>query len=152
MNDHSFGEAPSKIRMAFARDDRDGASRNIAMYIEPTVFRQGLTAFAAYGEGPGEASIARLVGPQDSSTMGAYLARFHGRSVPWTVRYDEVIVCIEGEFHLRTGERLHTLNPGDVIWIPKDTELAYNGVESLVFIAIAPVDWRIRLQREAEQV
>ncbi|APG86477.1 ethanolamine utilization protein EutQ (plasmid) [Sinorhizobium americanum CCGM7] len=82
--------------------------------------------------------------------MGAYLARFDGRSVPWTVRYDEVIVCIEGDFHLRVGERLHALRPGDVIWIPKNTELVYDGVESLVFIAIAPVDWRIRLQREAE--
>ena len=118
------------------------------MYDEATIFRMASTAFGTYGDGPGEASIARLVGPQDSATMGAYLARFNGRSVPWTVRYDEVIACIEGEFRLQVGPTLHVLNPGDVIWIPKDTELAYDGTDSLVFIAIAPVDWRSRLQQE----
>jgi ethanolamine utilization protein EutQ len=122
------------------------------MYREPTVFRKDTTEFGAYGEGPGEASIARLVGPQESETMGAYLARFNGRCVPWTVRYDEVITCIEGEFRLRVGPTLHALNPGDVIWIPKDTELAYDGADSLVFIAIAPVDWRNRLHQEAAHV
>ncbi|EJZ22725.1 ethanolamine utilization protein EutQ (plasmid) [Rhizobium sp. Pop5] len=122
------------------------------MHREPTVFRKDTTEFAAYGEGPGEASIARLVGPQESETMGAYLARFNGRSVPWTVRYDELITCIEGAFRLRVGLILHTLHPGDVIWIPKDTELAYDGADSLVFIAIAPVDWRNRLSQDATQV
>ena len=121
------------------------------MYREPTIFRKASTTFGTYGEGPGEASIARLVGPQDSSTMGAYLARFNGRSVPWTVRYDEVIACLEGEFRLRVGTMFHILYPGDVIWIPKDTELAYDGSDSLVFIAIAPVDWRSSLQQEPAQ-
>lgn len=121
------------------------------MYDKPTIFRKVSTVFGEYGEGAGQASIARLVGPQDSSTMGAYLARFNGRSVPWMVRYDEVIVCIEGEFWLRVGPTLHILHSGDVIWIPKDTELAYEGADSLVFIAIAPVDWRNRLQQETDQ-
>ncbi|MBB2688873.1 MULTISPECIES: cupin domain-containing protein [Rhizobium] len=116
------------------------------------VFRKDTTEFAAYGEGSGEASIARLVGPRESETMGAYLARFNGRSVPWTVRYDEVITCIEGEFRLRVGPTVHALRPGDVIWIPKDTELAYEGADSLVFIAIAPVDWRTRRHQEAGQM
>lgn len=115
------------------------------MYIKPTIFRKNSTTFSDYGEGEGSASIARLVGQQNSTTMGAYLARFNGRSVPWTVRYDEIIVCIEGEFNLYTGDAVNTLQTGDVIWIPKDTELVYDGVDCLVFIAIAPVDWRAKL-------
>ena len=112
------------------------------MLSEVTVFRKVAQAYRDYGEGKGKASISRLVGPQDSTTMGAYLARFDERSVPWTVRYDELIVCLEGEFRLRVKDSLHVLEAGDVVWVPTGTELAYEGAESLVFIAIAPVDWR----------
>lgn len=112
------------------------------MLSDVTVFRNDAQSFQAYGEGEGKASISRLVGPEDSQTMGAYFARFDGRSVPWTVQYDELIVCIEGEFRLRVAATLHTLKVGDVIWVPNGTDLAYEGTESMVFIAIAPVDWR----------
>ena len=53
------------------------------MHQRPIVFRRATTAFQPYGEGEGNASIARLVGPQDSQTMGAYLARFDERPVTW---------------------------------------------------------------------
>jgi ethanolamine utilization protein EutQ len=111
------------------------------------VFRLGEAHFSEYGEGPGSATIARLVGPQDSSTMGAYFARFDGRAVEWTVRYDELIVCIEGLFRLRTAEGIHELQPGDALWIGDGTELCYEGDGATVFIAIAPVDWRERIAK-----
>ena len=114
------------------------------MHERPIVFRRATTAFQPYGEGQGNASIARLVGPQDSQTMGAYLARFDERPVTWTVRYDEVIVCVEGVLRLTVGGTVHELPPGDVIWIPEDTDVVYNGTDCLAFIAIAPVDWRAR--------
>lgn len=116
------------------------------MIEEIRTFRRAELPFKDYGEGPGAAAISRLVGPGDSATMGAYLARFDGRSVAWTVRYDELIVCIEGEFRLRSGGNVHTLVPGDVLWIPNGTSLRYEGSECLVFIAIAPVDWRSRVE------
>ena len=122
--------------------------REKKMYDKPKVFRRATTEFKPYGEGFGTASIARLVGPQDSLTMGAYLARFDERPVSWTVRYDEVIVCVEGLFRLTTGGAIHELQPGDVIWLPRDTGVVYDGVHSLVFIAIAPVDWRARWGEE----
>ena len=112
-------------------------------------FRRAELPFKDYGDGPGAAAIARLVGPGDSATMGAYLARFDRRSVAWAVQYDELIVCIEGEFRLRSGEDSHTLFPGDVLWIPNGTSLRYEGVACLVFIAIAPVDWRSRIEAVA---
>jgi ethanolamine utilization protein EutQ len=114
------------------------------MQEQPKVFRRATTEFQPYGEGSGNASIARLVGPQDSRTMGAYLARFDERPVAWTVRYDEVIVCVEGVFKLTADGVVHELQPGDVIWIPEGTGLVYDGAYCLVFIAIAPVDWRAR--------
>lgn len=109
------------------------------------LFRQSEITFADYGEGPGSASIARLVGPDSSATMGAYIARFDGRSVAWTVRYDELIFCLSGLFRLRTAEATHELERGDVLWVGEGTELRYEGEAATVFMAIAPVDWRSRL-------
>lgn len=108
------------------------------------LFRKAETAFSDYGDGLGSAEIARLIGPDSSTTMGAYLGRFNGRSVPWTVHYDELIVCIEGIFRLRNGVETYKLQPGDVLWIKEGTELHYEGDDALVFMAIAPVDWRSR--------
>ncbi|PBB84493.1 ethanolamine utilization protein EutQ [Mesorhizobium sp. WSM3876] len=107
-------------------------------------FEAGKVAFSPYGDGPGAASISRLVGPGDSTTMGAYLARFDGRSVAWTVRYDELIAGISGKFRLKSDGEVHELGPGDVLWIPEGTELEYQGDDAMVFISIAPVDWRAR--------
>lgn len=105
-------------------------------------FSAATATFFDYGEGAGQASVSRLVGPADSTTMGAYFARFNGRRVKWTVHYDEMITCIEGVFELAVGDTMHRLHPGEMLWVPKGTALEYGGVNALVFMAIAPVNWR----------
>lgn len=116
------------------------------MNADVRLFKYADTSFSDYGDGPGSASISRLVGPDRSSTMGAYLCRFDGRSVSWTVQYDELIVCISGHFRLRTLDATYELGVGDVLWIGKGTELRYEGDAATVFMAIAPVDWRNRTE------
>jgi ethanolamine utilization protein EutQ len=98
-------------------------------------------SFEAYGEG---GQIARLVGPEISSSMGAGVARFDGCSIAWTVLYDELIVTLEGRFRLRVGETVHDCAPGDVLWIPAHTPLHYEGEGATVFYALSPVDWRAK--------
>ena len=115
-----------------------------------TKFTMDDAEFADYGEGPGSASIARLVTAADSRTMGAYFARFDGRSVEWTVRYDELILCMEGVFTLLTEQGTTTLHPGEALWIPEGTALTYAGDKAVVFITIAPVDWRSRQETQTE--
>lgn len=56
--------------------------------------------------------------------------------------YDEVIVVLEGRFRLRVGARLFEAEPGDVIWIPENTALEYEGERATVFYALHPVDWK----------
>ena len=34
--------------------------------------------------------------------------------------------------------------PGDVIWLPENTPLKYEGDKATVFYALHPVDWRRR--------
>jgi ethanolamine utilization protein EutQ len=98
--------------------------------------------FAAFGGPPGSATIARLVGPEMSRTMGAGIATFDRCSIEWTVLYDEVIVVLEGTFRLVVGGEAHSCKPGDVIWIPENTPIKYEGEKAKVFYALHPVDWR----------
>ncbi|MFL5258334.1 MAG: cupin domain-containing protein [Hyphomicrobiales bacterium] len=101
--------------------------------------------FETFGGPPGEAMIARLIGPEASRTMGAGVATFDRCSIEWTVLYDEVIVVLEGKFRLkigRSGERTIEAGPGDVVWIPENTPLRYEGDGAKVFYALYPVDWR----------
>lgn len=100
--------------------------------------------FEPYGGPPGEARIARLVGPELSSSMGGGVATFDGCSIDWTVLYDELIVVLEGNFRLRLGERTIEAGPGDVIWLPEGTPLRYEGDGAKVFYALSPVDWKSR--------
>ncbi|HEY3146555.1 MAG TPA: AraC family ligand binding domain-containing protein [Dongiaceae bacterium] len=105
-------------------------------------YRKSDMNFTAYGGPPGKATIARLVGPDMSKTMGAGLATFDGCSIEWTVLYDELIVVLEGTFRLVVGKETHFCTPGDVVWIPEATPIRYEGDKSTVFWALYPVDWR----------
>jgi ethanolamine utilization protein EutQ len=101
--------------------------------------------FEPYGGPPGDARIARLVGPELSSSMGGGIATFDGCSIDWTVLYDELIVVLEGTFRLRLdGDRTIEAGPGDVIWLPEHTALRYEGDRAKVFYALSPVDWKKR--------
>lgn len=107
-------------------------------------FKASARVFEPYGDDPAKASIARLVGSETSSSMGAGIARFDDCSIEWTVLYDELIVTLEGEFRLRVGDTVHVARPGDVLWVPANTALAYEGKGATVFYALHPVDWRAR--------
>jgi ethanolamine utilization protein EutQ len=105
-------------------------------------FPKSEMSFSTYGGPPGAATIARLVGPEMSKTMGAGIATFDGCSIEWTVLYDEVIVVLEGTFRLVAGAEVYSCKPGDVIWIPENTPIKYEGDKAKVFYALHPVDWR----------
>ena len=107
-------------------------------------FKRADLSFEAYGGPPGKATIARLVGPGLSKTMGVGIATFDGCSIEWTVLYDEMIVVLEGLFRLRAGQEVFEGRPGDVIWIPERTPIVYEGESATVCYALYPVDWRQR--------
>ena len=99
-------------------------------------FKKSDRTFEPYGDDPKRATISRLVGPELSKTMGAGIARFDDCSIAWTVLYDELIVTLEGRFRLRVGEQVFDAVPGDVLWVPKGTALAYEGEGATVFYAL----------------
>ncbi|MEZ5924858.1 MAG: ethanolamine utilization protein EutQ [Hyphomicrobiaceae bacterium] len=110
-------------------------------------FKSDALKFVEFGGPPGRASIARLVTDETSGTMGAGVAIFDGCSIEWTVLYDEAVVVLEGTFRLRVGEGYKEVieaKPGDVIWIPENTPLKYEGDGARIFYTLYPIDWKKR--------
>ena len=87
------------------------------------------------------AEAAVVTGPDDGTKLGSGFARMRNAEIPWTVKYDEVIVVLEGELTVRTKEGDLTAGPRDTIWLPNGTELTYIAEHALVFYAIEPADW-----------
>lgn len=92
----------------------------------------------AYGD---QARIAVVTGSEDMTELGTGLARFTEASIPWTVRYDEVLLVLEGRVTVRTKAGDLDAGPKDFLWLPKGTELTYIAEDALVFYAIHPANW-----------
>lgn len=91
-----------------------------------------------YGD---QARIAVVTGSEDATALGTGLARFTKASIPWTVRYDEVLLVLEGHVTVRTAAGDLDAGPKDCIWLPKGTDLTYIAEDALVFYAIHPANW-----------
>jgi ethanolamine utilization protein EutQ len=110
-------------------------------------FKRAKLKSEKYGGPPGKATIARMITPEISNSMGGGIAKFDGCSIEWTVLYDEIIVVLEGKVRLRLGKGYRQkleAKPGDVIWLPEGTPLKYEGEKAVLFYALHPVDWRKR--------
>ncbi len=111
---------------------------------EVKLFKADEMKFEPYGGPPGKAEIARLVGPELSSSMGMGIATFDDCSIEWTILYDEGIVVLEGAFRLWVGDDCYDMAPGDAIWLPEGAPLKYEGQGAKVFYCLSPVDWKTR--------
>ena len=77
----------------------------------------------------------------DGTKLGSGFARMTDAEIPWTVKYDEVILVLEGQLTVRTSDGDLTAGPMDCIWLPDGTELTYIAENALVFYAIEPANW-----------
>ena len=75
-----------------------------------------------------------------SRTLGGGIGVFEDCNIPWTVTYDEILYGIEGRLEIHIGGAVHDVGPGDIMWLPAGTELAYVAKEpAKFFFAVAPV-------------
>ncbi|MCP3688007.1 MAG: DUF861 domain-containing protein [Gammaproteobacteria bacterium] len=74
-----------------------------------------------------------LVNTSFSQELGAGIGVFEACSIPWHISYDEVIYILEGQFTLRVGNKKFEAGPGDVLWVPRDTEIVYEAQERVTF-------------------
>ncbi|MEM9330045.1 MAG: cupin domain-containing protein [Pseudomonadota bacterium] len=87
------------------------------------------------------AQAVEVCGSKDLTELGTGFARMTAAEIPWTVKYDEIILVIEGEFTVVTDDGEYTAGPKDSIWLPKGTKLTYRAENALVFYAIHPANW-----------
>jgi ethanolamine utilization protein EutQ len=92
----------------------------------------------AYGD---QAQVAEVCGTGDGTPLGTGFVRMKNASIPWTVRYDEVVLVLEGQLTIKMASGDITAGPMECIWLPADTDLVYQATEALVFYAIHPADW-----------
>jgi ethanolamine utilization protein EutQ len=108
--------------------------------MKPTLFKASAAKFESIGEGSGSASIASIVSKDSGETMAASLLKLDGRDIPWTLRYDELIVVLEGKIQLKTQEGTIKASAGDTVWLPKGSEVRYEGEKALAFIGVSMAD------------
>lgn len=111
-------------------------------------FASDTTAFTSWSADAPHSTLGRLIGVNQSQTMGVGYMNIDGDSIPWTVMYDEVLVVTAGAFTLRLTDGSIDAKPGDVLWIPKGTAVAYEGQAAQAVYILYPVNWRA-LQSQA---
>lgn len=90
------------------------------------------------------AQLAEVSGGKDGTELGVGFGRMTNARIDWTVRYDEVLIVIEGLLRVHVGDEVLEAGPKDSIWLPKGTALTYEAEDALVAYAIHPVDWKDR--------
>ena len=91
-----------------------------------------------YGD---QAQAAHLCGDADGSELGAGLVRLTKARIPWAIRYDEIILVLEGTLKINTEDRVLIADAMDSIWLPANTKLTYEADDALLFYAIHPANW-----------
>ncbi|PWR21300.1 AraC family ligand binding domain-containing protein [Zavarzinia aquatilis] len=102
--------------------------------------------FVTYLGKPGQtavnyAEIAKLIGPEVSSSMGAGVVTYRRLTVTWCLPFDEVLVILAGAMRVTSSGVTHSAQPGDVLFFPKETPLDYEvDDEVTLFYVKYPVD------------
>lgn len=87
------------------------------------------------------AQVTEVSGAGDGSLLGTGFGHFTKAEIPWTVKYDEVLLVLDGEVTVRTATGDLVAGPRECIWLPSGTELTYIAEDALVFYAIQPTNW-----------
>ncbi len=74
----------------------------------------------------GTASIARLVGPNVSATIGCGVATYTRVRTVWELPFDEIIHVFAGAMTVRSAGDTWDVVPGDVLFFPKLVPVEYD--------------------------
>ena len=101
-------------------------------------------AFSPRFEYGDQAAAAPFCGEADGVELGAGWGRMTNARFPWTIKYDEVLLVVEGELTVHLADGPITAGPKDLIFLPAGAELEYEAESALIFYAIHPADWATR--------
>ena len=80
---------------------------------------------------------------EQSPRLGAGLMVMEHTTFPWHLAYDEIDYVISGRLTVITPAGPVTAGPGQVILIPKDSDIQFSAPESARFLYVTyPADWQ----------
>ncbi len=83
-----------------------------------------------------------VVTGRDGVPMAAGLLSLRAGSFPWRLDYDEVEYVLEGELHITTATQRVVGFPGDVIVVPKGSEITFGTPSWAKFLYVTyPAEW-----------
>ena len=91
-----------------------------------------------YGD---QAAATQVCGAEDMSELASGYGGLTNTHFPWTMKYDEILIVLEGELTVHANRTCFTAGPFDSIWLPKGTELEYEAENALIVYAIHPANW-----------
>lgn len=110
------------------------------------VFRRDGAQLAFEGGAATGSVLHRRVDESYSEAMGAGMFRVHQSPSPLVLPYDEIAICLEGVLYLTVDGIRHELQVGDFAWMPKGTDVTFDGNQAVAFYGAYPVDWRARAE------
>lgn len=83
---------------------------------------------------------------EQSPRLGAGLMVMEHTTFPWHLAYDEIDYVISGRLTVISPAGPVTAGPGQVILIPKDSDIQFSAPESARFLYVTyPADWQKQL-------
>lgn len=80
---------------------------------------------------------------EQSPRLGAGLMEMEDTTFAWTLNYDEMDYVVEGELSILIGNERVTAGPGELIYIPKGSSIAFSVRGRARFIYfVYPADWQ----------
>lgn len=89
-----------------------------------------------------DVQLVDVITAEHGSPMAAGFLSFHKGSFPWTLNYDEVEFVLEGEIHIGMAQGTVIGKPGDVLYIPKGTQITFgtNSWAKILYVTY-PAEW-----------
>ena len=80
---------------------------------------------------------------EQSPRLGAGLMEMTKSTFPWTLQYDEIDYVISGTLTVKIGADTVVAHPGEVILIPKDSQIQFSAPDFARFLYVTyPADWQ----------
>ncbi|GAB6154203.1 cupin domain-containing protein [Desulfosporosinus burensis] len=91
---------------------------------------------------PGQkVGLVDVIDSRVGNLASGFMTFDHSR-LPWFLNYDEVDYVIEGEFVLEVEGQVFRAQPGDVVYIPKGSQVVFSSPTFCkVFYATYPANW-----------
>ena len=110
---------------------------------KPSVYRFDEVADRLDNLEEGGTFIKPFVNTKMGASMTGGVNILNNVSVPRDLTCDELIFCHQGTFHLVVDGQDYVLNPGDLMYVPKDNHVKYEAAQKcVIFYAAYPVNWK----------